>query len=88
MSTGDTTLMLYGAGGALAASVGYLGLPLSSSKTMIYVAGGAALPYIVNMDSVAKLMNQPSLFVTSPMVAYAGTGALLSVVAYKLFGSY
>lgn len=84
----DYTPYIAGAAGAAIASYGYLGLSMQNTKAMIYVAGGAALPYIVNMQSVQSILGTPNVFQgSSATMALAATGAVLSVVTYKLFGS-
>ena len=81
----DYTPYIAGAAGAAIASYG---LSMQNTKAMIYVAGGAALPYIVNMQSVQSLLGTPNVFQgSSATMALAATGAVLSVVTYKLFGS-
>lgn len=87
MST-DYTPYIAGAAGAAVASIGYLGLPTSSRYTMLYTAGGAALPYIVQMSAVQNLLGPNNVFQgQSATMAFAATGAVLSVLAYKLFVS-
>lgn len=84
----DYTPYLAGAAGAAIASYGYLGLSMQNTKAMIYVAGGAALPYIVNMSSVQSILGAQNMFNgQNATMAFAATGAVLSVVTYKIFGS-
>ena len=80
----NTQAMLAGAAGAAAASLGYAKLNLTDTRTIVYVAGGAALPYLLTTYGPSQL---PQMFTSSPNIAYAVSGALLAAVTYKLVGS-